>query len=68
MALMPIVAGATMPSAEIYTAQAVTDSDAVQKSSKLLIEVMNAVRTVVSLHKEEYFYNRFTETLFQHLQ
>lgn len=63
--LMPIVAFASMISSSIYSQQATKDGITAEKSSKTAIEVMNSIRTVVSLHKEEYFYNIFNQTLIE---
>ncbi|OTF79659.1 ABC transporter sub-family B, mitochondrial-like protein, partial [Euroglyphus maynei] len=65
LALMPIVACASMISSSIYSQQASKDGITAEKSSKTAIEVMNSIRTVVSLHKEDYFYNIFNQTLIE---
>ena len=66
LALMPIVAIAAMASAKLYSGQAKQDGLTAQQASKVVIEVMNAVRTVVSLHKQQYFFDKFVATLDEH--
>lgn len=68
LALMPIVAIAAMASSKLYSGQAKQDGLTAQQSSKIVIEVMNAVRTVVSLHKQSYFYGKFVGTLNEHYE
>lgn len=63
---MPVVVFATIISSDLYAGQAKQDGLTAQVSSKILIEVMNAIRTVVSLHKQQYFYNKFVQTLDDH--
>lgn len=66
LVLMPIVALSTMASSKLYAGQAKQDGHAAQISSKIVIEVMNAVRTVVSLHKQQFFYLKFSAALNEH--
>ena len=66
LTLMPIVAIASVISSKLYSGQAKQDSETAQISSKIMIEVMNAIRTVVSLHKQQYFYNKFINALNNH--
>ena len=64
--LMPIVALSTVASSKLYSGQAKADGATAQVSSKIVIEVMNAVRTVVSMHKQQYFFNKFSNSLNEH--
>ena len=66
LVLMPIVALSTVASSKLYAGQAKQDGHTAQLSSKIVIEVMNAVRTVVSLHKQQFFYDRFSAALNDH--
>lgn len=68
LGLMPIIALAAIISGKLYTQQANEDSRSAQMSSKLAIEVVNAMRTVVSLHKEDYFYHKFIGNLNEHFR
>lgn len=66
LALMPMIAIAATISSKLYSGQAQQDGFTAELSSKVVIEVMNAIRTVVSLHKQQYFYNKFIDTLNEH--
>ena len=63
LVLMPIIGGAGVVSAKLYTGQAKQDGQTAEQSSSIMIEVLNAVRTVVSLHKQDYFYRKFTDSI-----
>lgn len=64
--IMPFIAWAAILSSTLYTQQANEESKSAQRSSKLAIEVMNAMRTVVSMHKEDYFMVKFDSYLSEH--
>ena len=68
LAMMPLMVIAAIASSSIYSAQAGTDNTTAERSSKVLIEVMNAIRTVVSLHKQNYFFSKFNDNLLKHYQ
>ena len=66
LGLMPIVVAASIISTKLYSGQAEDDSASARQSGRLLIEVINAIRTVVGLNKERHFLNRFAESLEVH--
>ena len=66
--LMPFIAIATLLNGMIQSKQAKEEGKSIQKSSKLAIEVMNSMRTVVSLHKEGYAADKFGDYLDEHFE
>lgn len=68
LALMPIVVVASILSTKLHSGQAEDDSQTARISGRLLIEVVNAVRTVVGLHKEGHFLSKFAESLEVHFR
>lgn len=60
---MPLIAVASLISGSSYSSQTDNQNDPTEQSSKILIEVINSIRTVVSLHKEQYFLEKFKTTL-----
>ncbi|KAF7494106.1 Multidrug resistance protein 1A [Sarcoptes scabiei] len=66
MILMPFVAIASMISSSMTSKNAHKDSETAEKFSKITIEVVNAIRTVVSLTKERYFYAKLDQILISH--
>src|SRR5699024_2447357 len=61
--LMPIVAGATFLSGQLHSRQAKQDGQTAQATGQILVQVMNAIRTVVSLHKQQFFFDKFSSSL-----
>lgn len=66
LAIMPIVAVASILSTKLHSGQAENDSQTARASGRLLIEVVNSMRTVVGLHKERHFLSKFAESLETH--
>ncbi|XP_027198903.2 ATP-dependent translocase ABCB1-like [Dermatophagoides pteronyssinus] len=63
MTLLPLIAISSLISSSAYSSQTGSENESSEKSSKIIIEVINSIRTVVSLHKEEYFLEKFEDTL-----
>lgn len=59
LGLIPFIIISAVYSGGLQMKQAGQDSNAAAMASKLAIEVLNNIRTVVSLHKERYFLNKF---------
>lgn len=66
--LIPFIVASSAISGDIFMQQAVKNSKASAMASKLAIEVMNAIRTVVSLNKEKYFTNKFLGDLLENFE
>lgn len=63
LGMVPFIVISSTISGDLFMGQAVKNSKASAMASKLAIEVMNAIRTVVSLHKENYFTGKFLKDL-----
>lgn len=68
IALIPFIVISSAISGDIFMKQAVKNSKASAMASKLAIEVMNAIRTVVSLNKEKYFSKKFLGDLMENFE
>ena len=66
LGLMPFLALSSIATGSVSAQQAKLDGEASKRSSKLIIEVMNSPRTVVSLHKQNHFLDNFVNCLDNH--
>ena len=66
LGLMPFLALSSIATGNVSAQQAKLDGEASKRSSKLIIEVMNSPRTVVSLHKQNHFLDNFVNCLDNH--
>lgn len=68
MLFMPIIILGTIFSNKVSESQLEGDKGAAEKASKLAVEAITNVRTVASLHQENYFINKYTEFLQSNLR
>ena len=68
LVLMPLVGVTAVFASGLYSGQVRQDGEVAESTGKVAIEVVNAMRTVASLHKEHFFMNRFATTLDKHLK
>lgn len=66
LAMVPIIAASSLYKASLYKRNSKSESESAEKTGKILIEVMNSIRTVVSLHKEKFFYLKFVKDSLKH--
>jgi ABC-type bacteriocin/lantibiotic exporter with double-glycine peptidase domain len=63
IASMPLIVIGSVISINIVSSQLTSDKEATEKSSKIAIEAIGGIRTVTSLHKEEYFLSKYIQIL-----
>lgn len=66
LALMPFVGASAVAASGLYSGSVRADGEVAESTGKLLVEVVNALKTVVGLHKQEYFVNKLTVLLDAH--
>ncbi len=64
--LMPLVGASAVAASGLHRGAVRADGEVAAATGRLLIEVVNALKTVVSLHKEEYFVGRLGKLLDAH--
>jgi ATP-binding cassette subfamily B (MDR/TAP) protein 1 len=63
IALMPLIIIGTFISTMIVSSQLSSDNQAIETASKIAIEAISNIRTVVSLNKQNYFLAKYTSVL-----
>lgn len=63
LVLMPIVGSAAVLASQMYTGQIRQDGELAERTGKLVIEVVNSVREVTSLHIQTVILRQFTQLL-----
>jgi len=63
IALMPLIIIGTFISTMIVSSQLSSDNQAIETASKIAIEAISNIRTVVSLNKQNYFLAKYTSAL-----
>jgi ABC-type bacteriocin/lantibiotic exporter with double-glycine peptidase domain len=63
IALMPLLIIGTFISTMIVSSQLSSDNQAIETASKIAIEAISNIRTVVSLNKQNYFLAKYTSVL-----
>jgi ATP-binding cassette subfamily B (MDR/TAP) protein 1 len=63
LAFMPLtIFGATV-AIKIISSHSISNKESTEKSAKIAIQAISAIRTVASLHQEKYFLSRYTRVL-----
>jgi ATP-binding cassette subfamily B (MDR/TAP) protein 1 len=60
---MPLIIIGTFISTMIVSSQLSSDNQAIETASKIAIEAISNIRTVVSLNKQNYFLAKYTSVL-----
>ncbi|CAG2164999.1 unnamed protein product [Oppiella nova] len=63
LAFMPFIIFSVMLSMRIVSKLSTTDKEATEQASKIAIEAISGIRTVVSLNQEKYFLQKYTQVL-----
>ena len=63
IALMPLIIIGTFISTMIVSSQLSSDNQVVETASKIAIEAISNIRTVISLNKQNYFLAKYTSVL-----
>ena len=63
LAFMPFIVLATIVSINIISNLSTSDRAATEQASKIAIEAISGIRTVVSLNQEKYFLQKYTQVL-----
>ncbi|CAG2103482.1 unnamed protein product, partial [Medioppia subpectinata] len=63
LAFMPFIIFSVVVSMKIVSKHSTSDKEAAEKASKIAIEAIGGIRTVVSLNQQKYFLHKFTQVL-----
>ena len=63
MAFMPIIITAVAICTKVVSSQLKGDKFSTEKAAKLAVEAISNIRTVASLHQEEYFFEKYKNYL-----